>query len=95
MERNQKNYSLELNLIEFEKLVTSIKNINCTQIINNLEFDGVDGTDCKIEIGGTSNSITYKIWSPDYYTKERNLSAFLDACNLILLAAKLNPKEIL
>lgn len=91
----KQEYSFDLSLTEFEKVVASVKNINCTDITDGLGFSGFDGTVCKIEIGGLGSGIIYKVWSPDYQTKKRNLQAFLDACKLILTTAKLDPKMIL
>jgi len=93
--QTRRDYSFELTLTEFEKVVAAVKKINCSDIANDLGSGGLDGTVCKIEIGGIGNGITYKVWSPDYDTKERSLQSFLDACKLILLTAKLDPKKIL
>ncbi len=91
----KREYSFELTLTEFEKVVAAVKKINCTDIAKGLGFSGFDGTVCEIEIGGIGSGITYKVWSPDYGTKERSLQSFLDACTLILVTAKLDPKSIL
>jgi hypothetical protein len=91
----KQEYSFGLALTEFEKVVSSVKMINCMDIANGLGFIGFDGTVCEIEIGGIGTSITFKVWSPDYETKERNLQPFLEACKLILVTGKLDPKKIL
>lgn len=91
----KREYSFELNMTEFEKVVAAVKKINCSDITNGLGYSGFDGTTCEIEIGVGGSGITYKVWSPDYETNERNLRSFLDACKLILVTAKLDPQAIL
>jgi hypothetical protein len=90
-----RDYLFELTFAEFEKVVSAVKKINCTDIVNGLDVCGFDGITCQIEIGGIGNSITYKVWSPEYQTKERSLQSFLDACILILETSKLGAEKIL
>lgn len=90
-----KEYDFKISMTEYEKICASLKKINCSDILTNLDYLGVDGTTCEISFGSTSTKMTYKIWTPTDKTVERNLSAFLEACKLIVQTGKLNPEEIL
>lgn len=91
----KRKYSFEISMVDFQKVVTAVTKINCTDIASGLSFSGHDGTTCGIEIGGLGNGITYRVWTPNYNTQQRNLQPFLDACKVILLTAKLDPEKIL
>ena len=86
--------TFNLEKIEFDKIVVAVKKINCGDISNGLNFTGLDGTTCMISYGGISTGISYEVWTPNYDTKKRNLEDYMEACKLILMKAKLNPKEI-
>lgn len=86
--------SFQITVIEFENIIASVRKINCNDIINGAGYCGKDGYYCEIEMG-ICNSISYKVWSPEYNTKERNLQAYLNAAKLIIIAAKLDPNKIL
>ena len=86
--------TFELEKYEFDKIVEVVQKINCTDIAAGLDFTGLDGTTCKISYGGISTGISYKVWTPDYDTKKRNLEDYMSACKLILVTVKIEPKEI-
>ena len=87
--------TFELTKSEFDKIVAVVAKINCSDIVSGLDFTGHDGTSCEITYGSYAAGISYKVWSPDYDTKKRNLEEYLEACKLILVTANLDPKEIL
>lgn len=87
--------SFELPNSEFDEVVEAIQSIEYTDIKSNQDYVGKDGTTCEILFENNGTITSYKIWSPNYNTKERNLKAYLDACKLILKKAKLKPKKIL
>lgn len=57
--------------------------------------NGIDGTNCKVEFGSANKTVKYEFWSPDYETEQRGLTDFLNACNKIIEAAHLQPKDVL
>ena len=79
----------------FQQLTQSVLLIDGNSIIKRLNDRGMDGTVCEIKFGSFQNAVSYKFWSPQYNTKQRNLDSFLDACKLIIRTGKLDPKEIL
>ena len=83
-----------LDKSEFDKIVAAVKQVNCSNIIDGLDFTGIDGSTCGLSFGGISTGISYKVWTPDYDTEKRNLNEFMYACKLILRIVKLDPKEI-
>lgn len=89
------NTTFEMTKSDFDKIVEVVAKINCSDIASGLDSTGRDGTTCEITYGSYSSGISYKVWSPDYDTKKRNLEEYLEACELILVKANLNPKEIL
>jgi hypothetical protein len=93
-DKTKRNYSFNISKEEFNKIVTSITQINCSDVLAALTYRGNDGTSCEIELSNYSNAIKYRVWSPNYNTEKRNLHSFLNACKLILLTARLNPDEI-
>jgi hypothetical protein len=86
--------TFELEKSEFDKVVEAVQKINCANIADGLDYSGLDGTTCEISYGGISTGISYKVWTPDYDTKKRNLEDYMDACKLILMTVKLDYKEI-
>ena len=88
------NSTFELKKNVFDQLVVAVKKINCSDIVAGLDYSGFDGTICEISYGGISAEISYKVWTPEYETKERNLGYYMEVCKLILLTVKLEPKEI-
>jgi hypothetical protein len=87
--------TFELTKSDFDKIVEVVAKINCSDIVSGLDFTGLDGTTCEITYGSYAAGVSYKVWSPDYDTKKRNLEEYLEACKLILVTANLDPKEIL
>jgi hypothetical protein len=66
--------------------------------IQDLESSGVngdDGTSCEIKFGDSQNYISYVVWTPNYDSQKRKTVDFLNACEQFIIAAKLNPKDIL
>lgn len=86
--------SFAISMDKFNSLINSVKSISCENIVKEVGSSGLDGTTCEIKFGDYGSSISYEIWSPDYDTKKRNLTDFLNACTLIVETAGLNPKEI-
>ena len=97
MQYETRAYSFNISESDFEKVVASIRQINCTDVFNRIIAGdgGTDGTSCAISFGNYQSTMSYKIWSPTYNAKERNLTDYVAACKVILTTAKLNPKEIL
>ena len=93
-EETRRDYSFSVTKDEFEKVVKSIKEIDCTSIISGLDFVGFDGILTEITFGNYANGISYKVWTPTHDTKNRNLQSYLKTCQLILKTGKLNPKKI-
>ena len=56
---------------------------------------GLDGTECSIEFGTFGSTVTYKFWSPDVETKNRDLTDFIRICKKMIEIGGLNPKDIL
>lgn len=93
--KTKKEYSFPISLSTFDSIAAAVKAINCSDILNDIGTSGMDGTTCEIKIGGIENGITYKVWTPNYHTKERHLQPFLNACKLILTTGKLDADKIL
>ena len=87
--------TFELKKSEFDKVVETVQKINCSNIAAGLDYYGLDGTTCEISFGGISTEISYRVWTPDSDTKKRNIDDFMEACKMILMTVKLDPKEIL
>jgi hypothetical protein len=89
------NESYSISETEFNEIVDAVQRISCDQIKSNLGYFGNDGTICKITFGNYFSEISYKIWTPNHETKERDLQNFLTACEVVLETGNLNPIKIL
>jgi hypothetical protein len=78
---------------KFYKILDLLKSIPPSDIYSEYTL-GCDGTDIIIEFGHFQNYVSYKVWTPDYKTKERKLEAFLNACKMIIEIVNLNPDNI-
>lgn len=78
---------------QFTSLTAAVRKISCTNIAKEIGTfsTGEDGNTCEITYGSFQNSITYKIWSPDYETSDRGLADFYNCCLLIAKTARLKP----
>jgi len=83
-----------VDTVLFNQLLLAVQDINSRDIEFSLD-SGEDGTTCKIAYGYYHSSISYIVWSPKYNSESRKTKKFITACEEILKAAKLNPKEIL
>jgi len=77
--------------IELTNKVSELNKIN----LNKAMIGGLDGTLCTIEFGTYGSTVSYKFWTPDCDTKERELSYFLNLCKILIETGGLEPKEIL
>jgi hypothetical protein len=93
--KTTKDTTFEISKEVFQSLIGAVIKISCTDMAANMGNAGLDGTTCEIYYGDWASSISYKIWSPTNETKERKLTEFLGACNLILRTAGLKPNKIL
>ncbi|WP_139957011.1 hypothetical protein [Flavicella sediminum] len=82
------------SLVDYSKIVASVKFIKQEDLYNNLSLLGIDGYNTTLSFGDSSNSITYSIFGPTYDTVERKLVPFLKTCELILAYAGLNIEDI-
>lgn len=80
---------------QFIKLVKAVQNIQPTEIIQGTKLSLLDGDACSITYGTLDSSISYQVNTPNYDTDRRKLNNFLNAFELILRAANLDPKLIL
>ena len=76
---------------QFASLTTAVRKISCINIAKEIGTfsTGEDGNTCEIKFGSFQNSMTYKIWTPDYETTERGLTDFYNCCLLIAKTARL------
>jgi hypothetical protein len=84
-------YILDLKI--FREILIAILKITKIDVTKAITI-GLDGTSCTLAFGSLYNDISFTFWSPDYDTKERDLTYFVEACDLIIKTAKLKPKDI-
>ena len=89
----KRDYSFNIPKEIFDKVATSVKAINCTDILNDSSFIPDDGATCEIEFGNYETDIKYSVWAPEYKTQQRRLQPFLDVCLLILQTVGLNSDK--
>jgi hypothetical protein len=80
------------------KLFTELANE--VMVLNKIDLKkaltgGLDGTECSIEFGTFGSTVTYKFFSPDVETENRDLIDFLNICKKIIEIGGFNPKDIL
>ena len=88
------NYHIVIDKNKFNELsnrTSDLNNIN----LNKALINGKDGTECIIEFGTYGSTVSYKFWSPNYDTEERELTYFLDFCKVLIEIGGLQPKDIL
>jgi hypothetical protein len=76
-------------------ILNKINVLNKTDVPDNSVQVIVDGHQFTIEYGTYTESVAYNIWHPDYDTKQRGLTNFLNLCKKIIEIGGLNPKDIL
>ncbi|MEI6854442.1 MAG: hypothetical protein WCL06_16465, partial [Bacteroidota bacterium] len=79
--------------IRFDSIVLLTNKLSSIDT-NNANIRGKDGTWCILEFGTSNNKTSFSFWTPNYYTKYRGLSGFMDICTQIILIANLKPQEI-
>lgn len=84
----------KLTLNEFNTIVNAIRKIDIKDVYSNINFDGADGSTIELEFGNFDNTIKFSLWSPNYNKDKRKLTDFVNACTLIIKAAKLNPQKV-
>lgn len=77
--------------LRVENAVTKISSSD----IKTAQVQGKDGMISVIGFRQNIVSVAHAVWAPNYRAKERNLEAYLQACKLILQAAKLKERDIL
>ena len=63
--------------------------------IEKAEVNGTDGVICSIGFRYGRNWKWYRLWSPDYRSKERDTKAYVDACKLIMKTAGIKYRKFL
>jgi len=79
----------------FDRLFELALGLDSRFIGRDLEPNGNDGNTCIIQFGGGMTSVRFKVWSPDYDTKERGLDPFYELCKEFLKLGGLDPNRFI
>jgi hypothetical protein len=75
--------------------LNKINVLNKTDLPDNTVQVIVDGHNFSIEYGTLTESVVYNIWHPEWDTRERGLTDFLNLCKKIIEIGGLDPNKIL
>jgi len=85
---------ITIDLQYFEKFANEASSFDKINMDKAHEY-GHDGSTWEIQFGSKGKNKSYRFWSPDYNTKERDLTAFVNLCEQIVEVSKLEKEQIL
>jgi hypothetical protein len=88
--------SLYISTNEYMKIIRLFNQISASGLNDISLGAGIvgDGTRCSLECGTSTNSIVYKVWTPEVQTKERKLEQFVSCFEYIKKLSGYSFREI-
>lgn len=85
---------MKIDLKNFEKFANAVSSLDKIDI-DKAYAEGNDGSTWQIQFGSKGKNKSYSFWSPNYNTKERGLTTFVNLSEQIIEVSKFKKEEIL
>lgn len=83
-----------IDMVTFKKFANAASSLDKINI-EKAYVEGKDGSTWQIQFGSKGKNKSYNFWSPNYNTKERELTTFVNLSEQIIETSKLKKEEIL